>query len=309
MQTSFGASEAIGLLILVGLSTIYIWGWQRMRRALPTLANVPRLIAMGGAVLALGFALVWPLPDWSNYLLTMRSLQKVCICMIAAPLFWLAAPIHVSVWGLRTRLRQFFVALRTQRWTRAVMHGMSQPLTVWMIYVAVFLLWHDPTLAHYFLGEHMTHTAAPWLLLVAALLFWWPIVDSGPRFHRGFPAWMLIVSLISVEVANMVAGITIAFSVDPLYPYYAAVRAQLPDHALPWGQITDQVAGGAIVWVFGSFVYIGSVVFVLLRLFRQEGNASPLHLPNWDDHEKFIAPGLEYRAAQNRLRKTDLDHH
>jgi cytochrome c oxidase assembly factor CtaG len=179
----------------------------------------------------------------------------------------------------------------------------------WFVYVSVFLFWHDPTLARFLIGARAAHTLAPWLLLGAGLLFWWPIIDAGPRFHRGFPTWLLIVYLFSVEVANMIAGITIAFSVEPVYPHYPAIRTQLPPDALPWSQQIDQIAGGAIVWVFGSLVYISSIVYVLFRLFRKDGSTTPQPLPNWDDNAKFIAPGLEHRVAQNHLRNVDLSHH
>jgi cytochrome c oxidase assembly factor CtaG len=181
-------------------------------------------------------------------------------------------------------------------------------LVTWFVYIAAFLLWHDPTFAPFLLGAHVAHNIVPWLLLGAALLFWWPVVNAGPRFHRSFPAWLFIAYLLSVEVLNMVAGITIAFSTDPIYPHYVAVRAQLAPDALPWSQTIDQIMGGAIIWVFGSFVYISSVVFILFDLFRKDGSTTPQPLPDWDDNAKFIAPGLEHRVSQNELRKADLHH-
>ena len=308
MQASFGIGESLALLLLAGLTVGYLWGWRRLRRAMPTLATRLRLFSFASATVALALALIWPFPGWSNYLLTMRSLQKVLVCMIAAPLLWQAAPVHVLVWGTRGWTRHFFVTMRQQAATTGLLHTISQPLVGWFVYVAVFLFWHDPSIAQYFLGARAAHTLAPWLLLCAALLFWWPIVDTGPRIHRRFPAWLLIVSLLSVEITNMVAGVTIAFSTEPIYAYYPALRAQLPADALPWSQLTDQVAGGAIVWVFGSLVYISSIVLVLFRLFRKEGSSTPQPLPDWDNDAKFIAPGLEHRVSQNTLRKSDLKH-
>jgi cytochrome c oxidase assembly factor CtaG len=309
MHATLEIGEIIAMLLLVGFAAVYLWGWRRLHRAMPSLATKARLIPFGVAMLALTGALVWPLPDWSNYLLAMRSLQKVLVCMVAAPMLWLSIPVHVLVWGVHGRLRHGFVALMGQGRARRIARAITQPLAAWLFYVSVFLFWHDPSMSQFFLGEHATHAAAPWLLLGAALLFWWPVVDTGPRFHRGFPASLLVVYLISVEIANMVAGITIAFSTEPLYPYYPLLRAQLAPDALPWSQSTDQIAGGAIVWIGGSFVYIPSIVFVLLRLFRKEASNSPLHLPNWDSNDKFIAPGLEHRVPQNDLHKVDLSHH
>jgi hypothetical protein len=78
---------------------------------------------------------------------------------------------------------------------------------------------------------------------------------------------------------------------------------------LPLSLGHDQMAGGAIIWVFGSFVYITGVIATLNKLFSREEAATPKPLLNWDDNAKFIAPGLEQRAVENRLRNVDLSHH
>ena len=308
MQASVGIGESIALSFLVALTVGYGWGWRRLHRAMPTLATWARVVAFTIAIIALALALVWPLPAASNALFTMRSLQNVLICMVAAPMLWLSVPVHMLVWGLRGGARRAFVSLRMAHWSRATVHRVTQPLVAWFIYIALFLFWHDPTYAQFILGENMAHAIAPWLLLGGALLLWWPVVNAGPRFHRNFPEWLLIVYLISLEVLNMVAGITIAFSVEPLYAHYTAVRAQLAPANLPWSQTNDQIAGGAIIWVFGSVVYISSIVFVLLDLFRKDGSTTPQPLPNWDDNAKFIAPGLEHRVTPNKVREADRKH-
>lgn len=307
-QLSIGVGESIALLLLAALTIGYWQGWARLRQAMPTLATRARLLAFFIGLIAMTLALVWPLPAASNALFTMRSLQNVLLCMVAAPMLWLAAPVHTLVWGQRHWARHPFIQLRRAKWARATIQRLSQPLLAWFIYTTAFLFWHDPTYAHFILGNTIAHTLAPWLLFGAALLLWWPVVDAGPRFQRNFPAWLLIVYLISLEILNMVAGMSIAFSVEPLYRHYTAVRAQLAPDALPWSQSTDQIIGGAIVWVFGSLVYISSIVFVLLDLFRKDGSTTPQPLPNWDDNGKFIAPGLEHRVTQNKFRDADLKH-
>jgi cytochrome c oxidase assembly factor CtaG len=309
MQAFLGIGELLALLLLAGLLITYLRGWRRLRYALPTLATHLRLIVFLFSIIVLALAFVWPLPGWSNYLLTMRSLQKVCICLVGAPLFWLSAPVHTIAWGMRMRWGGVFLRLHQAGWANRVVANINQPMVAWFAYVGAFLCWHDPSVARYLLGLRVAHTLAPWVLLVTAILFWWPIIDSGPRLHRSAPAWLLIISIFCVEIANMVTGVTIAFTAEPLYPYYTAVRAQLPLDALPWSQSTDQMAGGAIIWVVGSFVYFSSIVFVLFRLFHKEGSTAAQPLTNWDDNDKFIAPGLEHRVAQNRLRNVDLSHH
>jgi cytochrome c oxidase assembly factor CtaG len=306
MQADFGIWQAGAALVLIGLAALYGAGWRRLHRVYPRLASGARLLAFGVAFTALTLALVWPLPGWSNYLLTLRSLQKVMVAMIAPPLLWLACPVHVIVWD-RRELRGGLVALRRGKsraagWVRAA----TQPLVAWFAFVAAFLFWHDPQSVPFLVGGRL-HYAAPWLLLAAALLYWWHVVDTGPRLHHTFPTWLLIPYLLTVEILNMAAGMTIAFSAQPVYAHFAAVHTQFGDR-LPLGVIADQITGGALVWVFGSLVYIASIVLVLHRLFCREGSNAPQPLPHWDDNEKFIAPGLEERARQNALRGVDLSH-
>src|SRR5262245_53279906 len=99
MQTSLGVGEGIAFVLIVLLCVGYGVGWRRFHHSMPALARGLRLVAFCFAALALILALVWPLPSLSNYLLGMRSLQKVSICFIAAPLLWLSIPIHTIAWG------------------------------------------------------------------------------------------------------------------------------------------------------------------------------------------------------------------
>ncbi len=283
----------------------YARGWRRLHRVDPGLATPWRALAFAIAITALALSLVWPLPGWSNYLLTMRSLQKALLCMIAAPLLWLACPVHIIVWGSRGWMRRGLVRLHGNTWDGRLARSVTQPLVAWFGFVAVFLLWHDPASARFLLGETWVHYGAAWLLGAAAILFWSHVVGTGPRLHTGFPSWLIILYLLGAEIANMIAGVTIAFTVEPLYAHYPAIRALVGEGALPINPVTDQMAAGAIIWVFGSVVYIFGIVFVLHELFRREGSNTPAPLPNWDAHEKFIAPGLEHRVTPQPYHKSD----
>lgn len=309
MPTTISGWQIAGAVIFAAALIFYAQGWRRMRQAGLSLATWPRLIAFGGGIVTLVVALVWPLPNWSNYLLTMRSLQKISICMVAAPLLWIGCPAHVTAWGVRGPLRRTLVMLQdsTTRLHQVAKHA-THPLFTWFLFVGTFLFWHDPQAARFLLGNTWPHYVAPWLLLIAALFFWWPVIDTGPRLHRALPVWLLIVYLIGVEIANMITGITIAFTHEPLYAYYPALRAQLTSISLPLSQLHDQMTGGAIIWVFGSLVYIAGIIATLYRLFRREEANAPKPLANWDDHAKFIAPGLEHRVAENTLHNVDLSH-
>jgi cytochrome c oxidase assembly factor CtaG len=305
MQATFGTWHAAATLLLIFLGAGYARGWRRLHRVDPALANPWRALAFAAALLLVGLALIWPLPGWSVYLLTARSLQKALLCMLAAPLFWLACPVHIFVWGHRGWSRRGLVWLHGHGWASRALRSMTQPMAAWFGFVALFLLWHDPASAQFLLDEGWAHHAAAWLLGASALLFWSHVVGTGPRLHPSFPAWLLLIYLLGAEIANMVAGITIAFTLEPIYAHYPALRLQLGEASLPLSAPIDQMTAGAVIWVFGSIVYIFGMMFVLHALFRRAGSTAPEPLPNWDSHENFIAPGLEHRVVPHRHKKSD----
>lgn len=309
MDNHVGMFQMGGLVVLVMVAALYVLGWRRLRRVDTQIATPVRLAAFGVAMLALGAALVFPLPAWSNVLLAMRSLQKVLICMVAAPLLWLAAPAPVFTWAGGQATQRLMTRLHAATVRRgSFLHGVTQPLVLWFLYLGAFLFWHDPQAAPFLLGDGWGHDIAPWLLLGAAVLFWWPVANIGAAHHKRSAPWLMVVYLLTVEIANMVAGVTIAFSVEPIYAHYVAVRQTLGGDALPLTLATDQMLGGALVWVLGSLAYIAAIILILNRLFRLDGATGPQPPLNWDAHDKFIAPGLEERAAYNQVHNVDLSH-
>ncbi len=285
----------------LALAGLYAWCWFALRRRGMALAGPGRLAAMmGGSALVLA-AMVSPVYALSEQLLLARETQKVLLCMLAPPLFWLAAPVPVILYGLPYRLRQapFVRRMRRPRVGRAV-RAVTMPVVAFFAFVAVFAIWHDPAFANWSLGGERAHRASLWLLLVVALYYWWHVVGAGRgrRVSRGGA----LAYLVGLEIPNLLAGVTIAFAHTPIYSHYTTV-AQLSDvrQALPLSVLEDQMIAGALGWVFGSLVLIGAMVAVLNRFFAQHGASQPEPWPNWDADERMIAPGLEHRAGEQHL--------
>lgn len=289
-------------LLLLLLGWRYVRGWRRLHAFQPQLANKTRLTVFGVSLVALTVSLISPLETWSHYLLVARSTQKVLLCMIAAPLFWLACPFHFTWWGLPSGLRQrtTHLFLPHSRFRR-LLQSVTQPGFTWLLFVSTFLSWHDPSLVNFIMPHPWGHRAALIVLLGAALLFWWHIVDTGPRIHRRFPDWVRFACLLGVEIPNIASGITLAFQTRPLYSYYAAMNGLTPP-ALHLAILDDQTISGGIIWVFGSLAYFSSAVLVLNKIFQDHGGNSPQPIPNWDSDERMIAPGLEHRLVEKRWR-------
>lgn len=283
-------------LIALATTAFYLRGWQGLRRSGSTLANRQRLTAYFAALGLWLAAFAAPLPQLAETSLLARTLQLVCVALLGAPLFWLSAPFHVLAWGIprvmRVRLTRLFV--RPSR-IAPLFTGLTAPFIVWFIYLAVVLMWHDPSFVAWSTAAQWRTHAQLLPLVGAALFFWQQITRMGPRRYTTASPFARFAMLVGVEIPNVVAGITIAFQSSPLYAYYAALEPQAIASGAAFSQ---QTVSGALVWVFGSLVYIISIVLLVNEVFRSEGidRAEPPH--NWDADERFIAPGLEGRLKE-----------
>jgi cytochrome c oxidase assembly factor CtaG len=278
----------------------YLRGWLRLRCLAPTLIPSARLIAFVGALLLLIAALVWPLPALTRAFLIGRTAQKAALVFAAAPLLWLACSFHAVLLGLPRPLRDRLIRVGLRRSSvTPLLQAATQPAVVWFAYLSVFLAWHDSGVADLTLKSVLLRNLIPLLLLAAGLLFWQQIVATGPRRYRTASTLVRLACLLSVEAPNMAAGMYLAFHETPLYGYYLALRIAQPDfYAKSLSAEVDQGISGALIWVFGSLVYLGSVILVVNSLWRQSGYERPHPLHNWDADEKFIMPGLEERLTK-----------
>jgi cytochrome c oxidase assembly factor CtaG len=245
-----------------------------------------------------GVALLSPASWLNSRFLFLRSLQTVVLCLLAAPAFHLACGYDVLLWGLPDRARRW---LRGHLQAGAPAGNIVAAATpvggVWLAFVALFLIWHEPGVVNWLAPRPSLHTAALTLLGLLALLFWWHVVGTGPRLHKPLAAWMTAILLVITEVINMVTGISIAFAGEPVYAHYAAAAAAAP-LASRLDVLGDQALAGALLWVAGSLLYVSSIVLVLNRLFIEHGEGGPAPALDWDDDDRMIMPGLEHRVRR-----------
>jgi cytochrome c oxidase assembly factor CtaG len=287
----------LSLLMLAWL-VLYVRGWLRLRRrGASELASVYRLIIFLTATALIGFVLLSPV-SWLNVqYLSMRSLQTIVLCLLAAPAFHLACGYDILLWGLPNSAR---------RWLRHVVQPGTSPGEwlrkatpvggVWLAFVASFLIWHEPGIVNWLVPRPMLHTGGLVLLGLLALLFWWHVVGTGPRLHALLAPWLVAILLVITEILNMVTGVSIAFATQPIYSHYAEVAAAAPWRSLD--VVADQALAGATLWVIGSMLYVSSIVLVLNRLFIEQGGGGPAPVPDWDDDDRMIMPGLEHRLRR-----------
>ena len=291
------------LLILGALGLLwvgYLRGWQRWRRVDAALANPTRLVLLGISTLLIVVAFFPPFEQVSRDFLFARAIQKMALAFVAAPLFWLAAPFHLISCGLPVAWRRRLVRwLQPSHWLGWLTRAFTQPALAWIAFVSVIVLWHDTNVVNWAMPRPGVHTVLLLFLLAIALLYWVHLVGTGPRRLHRVPGWVLFAYVVGVEIPNMATGMTIAYAAVPSYDYYVAAHAAMPSTL---NALEDQMISGGLIWFVGSFVFFGSAVLVLNRLFRRHKAETPQHFPDWDSEERMIAPGLEHRLKEKRSR-------
>jgi cytochrome c oxidase assembly factor CtaG len=229
----------------------------------------------------------------------MHMIQHMLFMMFGAPLLWLAEPFPIALWALPGKARHNVGALFTSDSTfRRVLAKVTSPVACWLVFVTIYLGWHDPQAYNAALYHDWVHDIQHLTFFGASILYWWPIIGAAPHIHPTFPEWAKVPYLIATVPPNMFVGISIAFATDVRYTYYESIPRF-------WGftVMQDQQISGAIMWIPGSMMFIMVALFVIGRLFIREKERPGAVHDNWDAEEAMIAPGLEDRVNQNRWRE------
>jgi cytochrome c oxidase assembly factor CtaG len=81
---------------------------------------------------------------------------------------------------------------------------------------------------------------------------------------------MLIPYLLTADLVNTGLSAFLCFSGRLLYPSYALVERPFEIDAL-----TDQIAAGAFMWVFGSLVFVVPAIILTLQVLTTDRLISP----------------------------------
>jgi cytochrome c oxidase assembly factor CtaG len=98
-----------------------------------------------------------------------------------------------------------------------------------------------------------------------SLLFWWPVVQPWPSVAR-WPRWSIPLYLFLGTLANDAVSAFLALYDRVLYPSYASVPR--PFNVSP---LDDQAFAGAMMWVFGTFVYLVPAVVITMQILSPLG--------------------------------------
>lgn len=246
---------------LVAVSVIYVRGWAVLRRTRPETLHPWRLIAFLSGIVAVFVAVASPLDTFSETLLSMHMAQHFVLMSVAPPLIVMGSPFVPLVRGIpRWIIRQIGGPLfrsSTLHWIRQRLSGLR---VAWLAMNLAYVCWHIPRAYEFALSSEGWHNVEHLCFFLTSIQFWWPIILPWPSRQR-FDTWMLIPYLLTADLVNTGLSAFLCFSGRLLYPSYALVERPFGIDAL-----TDQIAAGAFMWVFGSVVFVVPAIVLTVRL-------------------------------------------
>ncbi len=219
-----------------------------------------RLMWFCSGLLVLVLALVSVLHTLADtYLFSAHMLQHLLLVQIIPPLLLL---------GMPPGLLRKMLCWRPLFWVETVL---AYPPVAWLVGVCTLWAWHIPFLYNTALQQHDLHIVQHLTFLVAATIFWWPVLTPLPE--KRFGHFFTIIYLFTATLASSVLGIFLTFIPGVLYtPYLNPVDSLgwLPVLRDEWGlnPAMDQQLGGLFMWVLGGLGYISGILVVLGRWYN-----------------------------------------
>ena len=247
MTTPAASSFSFEPLFLV-FGAVVVYGYVRLAR------TVERPSFWRATVFGLGVALVTislnsPLETIAvHYLLVMHLLQNVMVADWGPPLLIL---------GLTPAMRD-----RVAEWGGRPLAFMTRPVVALPFWLAVWYGVHLPAFYDWALRDTWPLNIEHGLLLLAGLVFWWPVFANEP--HRVATA-IRLAYLGAAYIGSAFLSLAFIFSVRVFYAFYE-------DAPRLWGitATKDQNLGGILMNGEQMLVFFAALSYFLLRLLSEE---------------------------------------
>lgn len=253
--------------VLVALGSTYVTGWARLRGRHRAAVRPGALALYLTGLATIALALLAPIDALADRLLTAHMLQHELLTMVAAPVLLVADPLRAVVWTLPHALRRRIAGLlaRPARLRRLFTVLTFMPVA-WLLYMAVLWGWHIPVAYEAALRSDLLHDVQHLSFFGAALLFWWPLVNPGPRPHGHIPYGFRLAYVGASVALTTPPMMAIAFFMPRvLYPHYATVPRLWSLSALD-----DQAMGWGLMGVLDGAVYAVTFLVLVARMAAHE---------------------------------------
>jgi putative membrane protein len=252
-------------LVVLGLglaALAYTWGLQGARRG-PATSSFPRrrAVCFFAGLVVTYLALQSPIHAYSHRLFSVHMVQHLLLMMVAAPLLVLGTPVILFLRAASPAVRgRILVPLLRSRGASLL----SNPVVCWSTFTIVLWASHFTSLYEEALGSQAIHGLEHVLYLIAAVMFWRPVIGLEPGPSRiSHPARILYLFLAMPQMAFL--GLAIYSSDVVLYPHYLITTPPLGTSAL-----ADQHLAGVLMWSTSMVLLLPALGYVLFDWMKKD---------------------------------------
>jgi putative membrane protein len=194
----------------------------------------------------------WPIHDLAEgYLYSVHMVQHSAYTLLLPPLFILGTPVWLWRWLLRPVMGAF----------RAV----TRPWVAVTIFSAVTVATHLPPAVTTAVRSGPAHFGQHLVLVLAAVLVWWPLLGPLPEAPRLTAPVHRMVYVFFQSLVPSIVGSTLIWATAVPYRVYE-------EYPEIWGigDLADQRWAGTIMEAFEGAVLLGLMVVIFLPLVRRE---------------------------------------
>jgi len=184
----------------------------------------------------------------THYLLLFHLLQNVMMADWAPPLLIL---------GLTPAMRN-----AVARVGGMPVRVLTRPRVALLLWLLTWFGVHLPAFYEFALRHPWALNAEHALLLLAGLVFWWPVLAKEPH---GLSTPLILAYLGAAFAISSFLGLAFIFSTTPFYDFYAEAPRL-------WGLSApkDQNLGGILMNAEQTIVFLSALVYFVLRLLDEE---------------------------------------
>lgn len=259
--------DAIILVIVLGWS--YTYAINELRPRVSDAGRVKRsqVLLFAAGLGSLYLAGGTPIHDLGEeYLLSVHMFQHLLFTLAAPPLLIAGMPAWLWEWLLLRRPAVFAVA-----------RVLTRPLLAFSVFNALLVLTHLPPVVDLALRVGAFHFSVHVLLVLSAMLMWWPILSPLPQLPRlSYPMQLGYLFLQSILPAVIASFIT--FADAPVYRFYREAP-----RLIDISPVVDQQIAGGLMKVVGSMVLWSFMAVIFFKWYARE--EADMKDPRWDDVE------------------------
>jgi putative membrane protein len=256
-----------GSALLTFAALIYARGWVRIRRLELDSVDCWRASSFFLGLFFIWLAIASPIAALDHELLTVHMVQHFLLMTLAPPLIWLAAPLKLLPYGLPQRFTEVQISQSRSGPIRRLGGAMARPEICWLAAAGTLVGWHIPAVFMLGVRSGVWHTIEQATFLISGLLFWWPVVQPGPRASNRSEWLILLYLFLATLPCDILSGFLVFCDRVVYSVYFSSPRS------LGLSPLEDQQYAGALMWTCVTVVYlIAGAVFTarLLSPHRSE---------------------------------------